>query len=64
MGRGPVVAVGRLAEELAGPNPPVLLDCRWELAGGADRDGYRRGHLDGAVFVDLDRDLAAAPGAG
>ena len=61
---GPLVSAGQLAAELAGPGAPTVLDCRWTLAGGADRDGYGKGHLPGAVFVDLDRDLAAPPGAG
>ena len=64
MDSGPLVAAGQLATELAGPGVPVVLDCRWSLAGGADRDGYERGHLAGAVFVDLDRDLSAPPGRG
>jgi thiosulfate/3-mercaptopyruvate sulfurtransferase len=58
---GPLVSAGQLAAELAGPDAPSLLDCRWTLAGGADRAGYDRGHLPGAVFVDLDRDLSAPP---
>jgi thiosulfate/3-mercaptopyruvate sulfurtransferase len=61
---GPLVTAGQLAAELAGPGAPTVLDCRWTLADGADRDGYGKGHLPGAVFVDLDRDLAAPPGAG
>jgi thiosulfate/3-mercaptopyruvate sulfurtransferase len=61
---GPLVTAGQLAAELAGPGAPTVLDCRWTLAGGADRDGYGDGHLPGAVFVDLDRELAAPPGAG
>ena len=64
MTSGPLVAAVRLAAELDGPDPAVLLDCRWTLAGGADRAGYDRGHLPGAVFVDLDRDLSGPPGAG
>jgi thiosulfate/3-mercaptopyruvate sulfurtransferase len=58
---GPLVSPGQLAAELAGPDAPVLLDCRWSLAGGPDRAGYERGHLPGAVFVDLDRELSAPP---
>jgi thiosulfate/3-mercaptopyruvate sulfurtransferase len=61
---GPLVSAGQLAAELAGAAAPTLLDCRWELTGGADRSGYDRGHLPGAVFVDLDRDLSSPPGAG
>jgi thiosulfate/3-mercaptopyruvate sulfurtransferase len=37
----------------------VLADVRWGLIGGAKHDAYVRGHLPHAVFVDLDRDLAA-----
>lgn len=42
---------------------PLLLDVRWTLA-GADRDGYLAGHVPGAVFVDLDTELAEPPGDG
>jgi thiosulfate/3-mercaptopyruvate sulfurtransferase len=61
---GTLVSAGQLAAELAGPDAPVVLDCRWSLAGGADRAGYDRGHLPGAVFADLDRDLSGPPGRG
>ncbi|MFE4834845.1 sulfurtransferase [Arthrobacter sp. NPDC056691] len=36
----------------------VLADTRWYLDGAAGRDAYDRGHLPGAVFVDLDRWLS------
>ncbi|MFB9324108.1 sulfurtransferase [Cryptosporangium minutisporangium] len=48
---------------LASDDPPVLLDVRWALG---DPDGYghyRAGHLPGAVFVDLDAELAGSPRA-
>jgi thiosulfate/3-mercaptopyruvate sulfurtransferase len=51
-----------LAGELASEPAPVLLDVRWRLGGPPGLDSYREGHLPGAVFVDLDRDLAAPPG--
>lgn len=54
-------------DELAGrlrADPPVLLDVRWSLAGPPGVEAYARGHLPGAVFVDLDRDLAGPPGKG
>jgi thiosulfate/3-mercaptopyruvate sulfurtransferase len=51
-----------LAGELAGDPVPVLLDVRWRLGGPPGIDSYRRGHLPGAVFADLDRDLAGPPG--
>jgi thiosulfate/3-mercaptopyruvate sulfurtransferase len=40
----------------------VLLDVRWRLGGPPGIDGYREGHLPGAVFTDLDKVLAAPPG--
>ncbi|MET8139823.1 sulfurtransferase [Sphaerisporangium sp. NPDC005288] len=42
----------------------TILDVRWRLVGAPGIDSYREGHLPGAVFCDLDRDLAAPPGAG
>ncbi|MEU3729369.1 sulfurtransferase [Streptomyces sp. NPDC033538] len=65
-----IISAPELANELAGANPPVLLDVRWQLstaaaAGAAPFDRwaeYTAGHLPGAVFVDLDRELASAPG--
>ena len=56
-----LIAADALAAALAGPTPPVVLDVRWSIAGGADRAGFRSGHIPGARFVDLDRDLAAPP---
>jgi thiosulfate/3-mercaptopyruvate sulfurtransferase len=65
-----IISAAGLAAALAGPQPPVLLDVRWQLstaAGAAAFDGrteYEAGHLPGAVFVDLDTQLAAPPGPG
>jgi len=56
-----VVGASQLAERLAGGRAPVLLDVRWSLA-GPDRGAYLAGHLPGAVFVDLDAELAGPPG--
>ncbi len=42
----------------------MLLDVRWHLAGPPGIESYRKGHLPGAVFVDLDRDVAGPPGRG
>ena len=53
-----------LAAALAASPPPVLLDVRWRLGGPPGNERFREGHLPGAHFVDLDRDLAAPPGAG
>ncbi len=51
-----------LAASLGLPTPPVVLDVRWRLAGPPGRDDYALGHVPGAVFVDLDTELAAPPG--
>ncbi|HEV2782910.1 MAG TPA: sulfurtransferase [Actinophytocola sp.] len=60
----PLVSTADLAALLAGPRPPVLLDVRWRLGGPPGREEYAAGHLPGAVYLDLDADLAAQPGAG
>jgi len=65
-----IISASRLASDLAGTNPPVVLDVRWQLsmakaAGEPAFDGraeYAAGHIPGAVYVDLDSELAAAPG--
>lgn len=63
MTRSPLVDAEALAAELGGASPPLLLDVRWQLGAGSLRDDYLAGHLPGAVWVDLDTDLAAPPGA-
>ncbi|GLW07926.1 sulfurtransferase [Microtetraspora sp. NBRC 13810] len=50
--------------ELAGLSRAAVLDVRWRLAGPPGVESYREGHLPGAVFCDLDADLAAPPGPG
>ncbi|WP_416961691.1 sulfurtransferase [Streptomyces sp. Agncl-13] len=65
-----IISASELASDLAGTNPPVLLDVRWQLsvakaAGEPPFDGraeYAAGHIPGAVYVDLDQELASAPG--
>ncbi|MFF7971198.1 rhodanese-like domain-containing protein [Streptomyces sp. NPDC007905] len=65
-----IITATELAHDLAGQAPPVLLDVRWQLstakaAGAPAFDGraeYAAGHIPGAVFVDLDRELASAAG--
>jgi thiosulfate/3-mercaptopyruvate sulfurtransferase len=58
------VTTAELGQALDCDQPPVLLDVRWRLGGPPGIEDYRRGHLPGAVFLDLDADLAAPPGAG
>ncbi len=54
------------AELLAAPVRPVLLDVRWALGDDRGRERYLAGHLPGAVYADLDTELAApaSPGEG
>lgn len=50
-------------DELARSRDMVVCDLRWDLTDPAKgRDTYEGGHIPGAVFVDLDTDLAAPPG--
>lgn len=48
------------------PEDAVLLDVRWQLGRTDGREQYLAGHLPGAVFVDLETELAAhgAPAEG
>ena len=62
--RHPLVSADELLEALGDPSLRIA-DVRWFL--GEPKRGqaeYARGHVPGAVFVDLDRDLAAPPGEG
>ena len=57
-----LVSTDELAAMLAdGDVPAVILDVRWSLASGSMREAYDAGHLPGAVFLDLDTELAAPP---
>jgi thiosulfate/3-mercaptopyruvate sulfurtransferase len=49
---------------LADSVAPTLLDIRWQLGGPPGREEYERGHIPGAVYVDLETELAGPPGAG
>jgi thiosulfate/3-mercaptopyruvate sulfurtransferase len=51
-------------QRLAARRRVTVLDVRWRLGGPPGRELYAAGHIPGAVFVDLDRDLAAPPGPG
>jgi thiosulfate/3-mercaptopyruvate sulfurtransferase len=54
------------AERLAGlpAAEVVVLDVRWRLGGPPARADYDTAHIPGAVFVDLDTELADPPGPG
>ncbi len=58
----PLITAPELAAALGGQLPPVLLDVRWSLTGPSGVSAYRAGHIDGAVYVDLDTELAGPVG--
>ncbi|MFI5750174.1 sulfurtransferase [Streptomyces sp. NPDC051644] len=60
----PIITASECVSESAGPRPPVLLDVRWQLGGPHGRPDYEAGHIPGAVFVDLDAELAGPAGSG
>lgn len=56
----PLIAVDELASSLDSIH---ICDIRWDLTDpDKGRATYQEGHIPGAVFVDLDRDLSAPPG--
>ncbi|MFI5060958.1 MAG: sulfurtransferase, partial [Actinomycetales bacterium] len=54
----PLIDAQALAEALTASAPPTVLDVRWKLGGPPGRPEYERGHIPGAVYVDLDTELA------
>lgn len=59
----PLVSVDELAAHLDDPDW-IVVDCRFDLMDpGAGRAAWRGGHVPGARYADLDRDLAAPVGA-
>jgi len=58
----PLVSAEELAELLTHSKPAsTVLDVRWQVSAGGDRHAYLEGHIPGAVFVDLDQQLADPP---
>ncbi len=58
-----IISASDLGGALAGPHPPVVLDVRWQLGGPNLRPDYEKAHIPGAVFVDLDSELASPAGS-
>jgi thiosulfate/3-mercaptopyruvate sulfurtransferase len=56
-----LITAGELAKQLESADPPVLLDVRWALGDPHGHQHYLDGHIPGAVYVDLDTELAAPP---
>jgi thiosulfate/3-mercaptopyruvate sulfurtransferase len=60
----PLISPEDLAERLGDPHVRFV-DVRWVLGQpGVGRQKYAAGHLPGAIFFDLDGDLALPPGPG
>jgi thiosulfate/3-mercaptopyruvate sulfurtransferase len=61
----PLVSPAGLAAALGeGPGRPVVLDVRWRLGGPPGREDFLAGHVPGALFAELDLELADPPAAG
>jgi thiosulfate/3-mercaptopyruvate sulfurtransferase len=60
----PLIEPSALGDLLAGDRAVSLLDVRWALTGPTGITAYLAGHIDGAVYVDLDTELAAPVGPG
>ncbi|WP_431277778.1 sulfurtransferase [Leifsonia poae] len=54
----PLIDASELADVLTASRPPRVLDVRWKLGGPPGQPEYERGHIPGAVYVDLDTELA------
>jgi thiosulfate/3-mercaptopyruvate sulfurtransferase len=61
---GVLIGAKALREQLDGPRPPAVLDVRWALGDPHGHEAYRSGHIPGAVYADLDTELAAPPEPG
>src|SRR6476469_7630320 len=57
----PLVSAGGLRSLLG---TVTVLDVRYRMGGPPGAGEYALGHVPGAAYVDLDRDLAAPPGPG
>lgn len=56
----PLISAAELAECLDGV---TVLDVRYRMGGPGGPEEYAGGHIPGAAYVDLDRDLAGPPGS-
>jgi thiosulfate/3-mercaptopyruvate sulfurtransferase len=59
-----LISPKELAELLDSVQPPMLADVRWTLGGPPGKPEFEASHIPGAVWVDLETQLAGPPGAG
>ena len=59
-----LTGVDELVRDRADGRDVRVLDVRWSLAEPNGRPAYRAGHIPGAVYVDLETELARLPGPG
>jgi thiosulfate/3-mercaptopyruvate sulfurtransferase len=59
-----LISPTELAELLASERPPILADVRWSLGGPPGMPDFLASHIPGAVWIDLEAQLARPPGAG
>jgi len=57
-----LISADDLSRRLAGRDDIRVLDVRWQLGGPPGLGEYRSGHIPGAVYVDLDTELAGHGG--
>ena len=59
-----LISAVELAELLRSDQPPVVADVRWTLGGPPGKPDFEASHIPGAVWVDLETQLAGPPGVG
>jgi thiosulfate/3-mercaptopyruvate sulfurtransferase len=59
-----LLSPAELAELLDSAQPPVVADVRWTVNGPPGKSDFEASHIPGAVWVDLETQLAGPPGGG
>ena len=57
-----LIPAQELAELLRSDQPPLVADVRWNLGGPPGKPDFEANHIAGAVWVDLETQLAGPPG--
>ena len=59
-----LISPAQLAELLDSAQPPVVADVRWTVSGPPGKSDFEASHIPGAIWVDLETQLAGPPGVG